>query len=316
MSARKTERDLWSMSGMTIAATSAAVASFSGLRGLASAAGWPEHLAWLLPVTVDAYAMTATRLWLAGRTRHRRARRFAAANALGAIAGSVAGNAIYHALSTGLLAVTWPIVVSVGAVPAAVLGLIAHLHARHTGIEPADVTAPDLLRGPEPDPLPDPEAAGLDGGNVPSLRGADVPEPDAGDSGESGSEDGPESRAGVRTQSRTESGPESGTEDRPESRTPDRPESWAEGQRLAGPTSRTRRPSRKRPRYRTDAELMDAARVADLRHRDRHGRPITRDALRAALRISGPRATELRRRLAASAPAVPVPDAKEVANQR
>jgi hypothetical protein len=56
MSTPTTERDLWAICGMTIAATSAAVASFAGLRGLASAAGWPEHLAWLLPVTVDAYA--------------------------------------------------------------------------------------------------------------------------------------------------------------------------------------------------------------------------------------------------------------------
>jgi hypothetical protein len=134
---------------MTIAAMSAAVASFSGLRGLASAAGWPEHLAWLLPVTVDAYAMTSTRLWLAGRTRHRRARRFAAANALGAIAGSVAGNAVYHAVSAGLLPVSWPIVVSVGAVPAAVLGLIAHLHALHTATEPN--AEPKAMSGPESD---------------------------------------------------------------------------------------------------------------------------------------------------------------------
>jgi hypothetical protein len=61
---------------------------------------------------------------------------------------------------------------------------------------------------------------------------------------------------------------------------------------------------------------MDAARAADQRYRDEHGRPITRDALRAAVKISGGRATE-RRRLAASAPAnaptVHVPDAKEVA---
>lgn len=205
MSTHKSERDLWALSGMTIAATSAAVASFSGLRGLASAAGWPEHLAWLLPVTVDAYAMTSTRLWLAGRTRHRRARRFAAANALGAIAGSVAGNAVYHAVSTGLLPVSWPIVVSVGAVPAAVLGLIAHLHALHGRTEPTGTA---------------------------------------------------------------------------------------------------------------EAELMDAARTTDQRHRDKHGRPMTRDALRAALKISGPRATELRRRLAASAPTAHVPDEEEVATQQ
>jgi hypothetical protein len=254
MSTRTTERDLWAVSGMTIAATSAAVASFSGLRGLASAAGWPEHLAWLLPVTVDAYAMTSTRLWLAGRSPRRRARRFAAANALGAIAGSVAGNAIYHAVSTGLLAVSWPIVVSVGAVPAVVLGLIAHLHALHSGTEPAGApeSEPELVLEPiyEDDPGPD--------------------------------------------------------EDRSESRTL--------AQLHPGPLPRPQRPSRKRPRYRTESDLMDAARAADERHRAQYGRPITRDALRTALKISGSRATELRRDLAGGTPAARPLEEKEVAN--
>lgn len=265
MSISTNERDLWAVSGMTIAATSAAVASFSGLRGLASAAGWPEHLAWLLPVTVDAYAMTSTRLWLAGRARHRHARRFAAANALGAIAGSVAGNAVYHAVSTGLLAVSWPIIVSVGAVPAAVLGLIAHLHALYSGADLADIPEAE----PEPVLEPVPEAV-----------------QEAGE----------------------ESGPSPNPEDRPESgtRNPANPE----------PTTRTSRPSRKRPRYRTEADLLNAGRAADQRHRAKHGRPITRDALRAALKISGPRATELRRHLAGSAPAARPLDAKEVANHQ
>jgi hypothetical protein len=238
---------------MTIAATSAAVASFSGLRGLASAAGWPEHLAWLLPVTVDAYAMTSTRLWLAGRSQRRRARRFAAANALGAIASSVAGNAAYHAVSTGLLAVSWPIVVSVGAVPAAVLGLIAHLHALHTGTGLEDFSEVEVELGLEDDEETDSGANG------------DVPEP--------------------------ESSP--------------------------APTPSIHRPARKRRRYRTESDLRVAAQVAEARYREKHGRPITRDALRAALKISGPRATELRRHLAgiapADGPAAPVPDAKEVA---
>jgi hypothetical protein len=123
------ERDLWVTAGMTIAAASAAVASFSGLQGLAHIAGWPPRLAWLLPVTIDAYAMTSARVWLAASTRSAAARRFARANAIGAIAASIAGNATFHAARTGLLLVSWPIVVLVGAVPAAVLGLTAHLHA-------------------------------------------------------------------------------------------------------------------------------------------------------------------------------------------
>jgi hypothetical protein len=59
-------RDWWVIAGMATAAASAAVASFAGLRGLAGAAGWPDRLAWLLPVTIDAYAMTSARVWLAG----------------------------------------------------------------------------------------------------------------------------------------------------------------------------------------------------------------------------------------------------------
>ena len=69
------ERDWWVIAGMTVAATSAAVASFTGLEGLAALAGWPSRLAWLLPVTVDAYAMTSARVWLATSRPSRSPRR-------------------------------------------------------------------------------------------------------------------------------------------------------------------------------------------------------------------------------------------------
>lgn len=120
------------MAGMATAAVSAAVASFAGLRGLAMVAGWPDQLAWLLPVTIDAYAMTSARVWLTDS----RAQSFARANAIGAIATSIIGNAGYHLVATGIVAVSWPMVVLVGAVPAAVLGLTAHLHALRTVEEP------------------------------------------------------------------------------------------------------------------------------------------------------------------------------------
>jgi hypothetical protein len=199
-------RDWWVIVGMTVAAISAAVASFAGLRGLAEVAGWPDRLAWLLPITVDAYAMTSARVWLAGTLASSRARGFARANAVGAIATSIVGNAGYHLVAVGLVAISWPIVVLVGAVPAAVLGLTAHLHAL-TGY-----------------PLPSNESA-------------------------------------VRTQVRT-------------------------------------RPAKRR----TEDALLSAARRADAQHRAAHdGRPISRDGLRAALRVAGPKATELRRQLAAEA---------------
>jgi hypothetical protein len=226
------DRDLWVMAGMLIAAASAAVASFTGLRGLALITGWPQRLAWLLPLTLDAYAMTSARVWLASTTRAHRARRFARANAVGAIGASIAGNATYHAVTVGLVTVTSPIVVLVGAVPAAVLGLTAHLHALRTLDEDEDASK--------------------------SGRGDEV-----------GS---------------NEDDNESGTRDRPESEH----------------KTRTRSGTRRRPKYRTEDELMSAARNADQAYRAAHdGRPITRDALRIALGIAGPRATELRRRLAA-----------------
>lgn len=222
------------MGGMVVSAASAAVSSFSGLRGLADASGWAPELAWLLPVTVDAYATTSARVWLAASTRSTEARRFARANALGAITVSIAGNAVYHAAETGLLEITWPVVVVVGAIPAAVLGLTSHLHALRSR-PPSE----PMSTAPVHDEPASKELTRIDG---------------------SASED----RAPIPTPA------EPGWPDR---RTPDRP--------------------------RSDDDLLAAARIADRRHRAEHdGRPITRDALRAALHIGGRRATELRRRLA------------------
>ena len=168
-------RDGWVMAGMLVASVSAAVASFTGLRGLALVSGWPWQMAWLLPITLDAYAMTAARVWLAGTTRSRRARNFARANAIGAITASIAGNATYHSVAAGVLHITWPVVVAVGAVPAAVQGLTAQLHA---------------LRS-----LQDPESGTGDGAR----------------DGKSGEESGSESGTGDRTGSGTESRTQDGT---------------------------------------------------------------------------------------------------------
>lgn len=122
-------RDWWVICGLSVTAVSAAVASFTGLRGLAELAGWPHAMAVLLPLTVDAYAVTATRVWLVASAPGGRARRFARANALGAIAASLVGNATYHAITAGVVGMSWPIVVVVGAAPAAALGLLSHLVA-------------------------------------------------------------------------------------------------------------------------------------------------------------------------------------------
>jgi Protein of unknown function (DUF2637) len=125
-------RDWWVTLGMGISAASAAVSSFAGLRGLAVVAGWPVWLAWLLPLTIDAYAMTATRVWLAQSTRSAKARRFARINAIGAILLSLSGNAVYHLIAVHLVAASWVVVVAVAAVPALVLGLVSHLAVLRT----------------------------------------------------------------------------------------------------------------------------------------------------------------------------------------
>jgi hypothetical protein len=232
-----TRRDLWVSLGMAVSALSAAVSSFSGLRSLAEVAGWHPVMAWLFPLTVDAYAMTATRVWLAASTRSLRARRFARANAIGAILMSLVGNATYHLVAAGLVAVTWPIVLGVGAVPPLVLGLVSHLAVLRTQADPV-APAEEVVR---PEALP----------SVPPIR---------------------TSRAAVR--------PGSGP-----------------GPDVVGPSSAPVA-ANDGARHRSADELVVAACAADTRHREAHGgRPITRDALRQALRISGARATELHRRL-------------------
>lgn len=73
-SASASGRDWWVACGMAVTAVSAAVASFSGLRGLAELAGWPQPLAALLPLTVDAHALMRPGCgWLGPRRARERA---------------------------------------------------------------------------------------------------------------------------------------------------------------------------------------------------------------------------------------------------
>lgn len=149
-------RDWWLTAGMAVSASAALVSSFDGLRSLAIAAGWQPLMAPLLPLCVDAYAMSATRVWLADEPSTPRARRFARWNAFGAIGLSLAGNATYHAIAAELMTVTWVVVVVVGAVPPTVLGLVTHLAAlRRQSVtfvpEPGLSTAGESGDKPRPD---------------------------------------------------------------------------------------------------------------------------------------------------------------------
>ena len=139
-------RDLLSVLGMVAVAGAAAFTSYSGLSGLAELAGWPSKLALMLPITIDAYAMTATRVWLSPARLTKKARAWARGNAIGAISMSVLGNTIYHAASAHVLSVTWPVVVGISAIPSIVLGLTVHLWHVADDLDPEP--APSQSPGP------------------------------------------------------------------------------------------------------------------------------------------------------------------------
>lgn len=115
------------------AGIAAAVASYSALFGLARLAGWPAWSAWLFPLTVDAYAVAALRVWLGRVAASDGARAHARRAAVLAIAASMAGNAALHAALAHDFRVTWPVVVAVSAIPPMTLGLVSHLLALRSG---------------------------------------------------------------------------------------------------------------------------------------------------------------------------------------
>jgi hypothetical protein len=121
--------DRWSGGGLLVVAAAGATLSCTSLAGLARACGYGPHLAWLLPVSIDAYAFVAMRVWLCSGA-DQRVLAWAAASGWLAIAASVAGNATYHAIETGrgaqLVVGEWQagiaIVMLVGAAPAVFVG--------------------------------------------------------------------------------------------------------------------------------------------------------------------------------------------------
>ena len=150
------KRDWLSIAGMAAVAGAAAFTSYSGWAGLAEMAGWNHLLAKFLPITVDAYAMTATRVWLSPAKLTAKARMWARRNAIGAITTSVLGNAFYHAAAAHVLTVTWPVVVALSAVPPIALGLTTHLWHLADDTEPESqspgpaIADPDTVRAAYP----------------------------------------------------------------------------------------------------------------------------------------------------------------------
>jgi hypothetical protein len=81
-----------------------------------------------LPIGVEAYAAIAMNVWLSGRTRSARTRRFAMWSALGSLALGMAGQVVYHLMSaSGITVAPWLITTFVSCLPVVVLGCGAAL---------------------------------------------------------------------------------------------------------------------------------------------------------------------------------------------
>ena len=115
--------------GLAVGGIAAIVASFETLKQLAHLVGW-GHLDWLLPLTLDSFVITATRVWLSRRTKSKKVKDFARTNAMAAIALSLGGNATFHAIGANAWHPGdqfWLLVVAVSSVPPLAIGLISHL---------------------------------------------------------------------------------------------------------------------------------------------------------------------------------------------
>lgn len=123
MSAR---RDPFVILGLGVVTIAAAVGSFGALRGTALLAGWTSGMSSLLPITVDATAAVATRIWLSEETNEK-ARHFARSVAFGAILVSLFGNGVYHLAEAGYLRPGVWLVIAAGGISPLALAVVAHL---------------------------------------------------------------------------------------------------------------------------------------------------------------------------------------------
>ncbi|WP_308292871.1 DUF2637 domain-containing protein [Pseudonocardia sp. McavD-2-B] len=103
------------------------LAYLAGIRGTAELFGFPLRLAYLFPLSVDAFAVAASIVWLRRRANDD-AIRVARWSAWSAIGATVVGNG-YHAFAVAQHdgPVPWPIAVVISAVPPVALGAVVHL---------------------------------------------------------------------------------------------------------------------------------------------------------------------------------------------
>lgn len=126
---------------LLIIGLAAAVAVWSGWVGLGQLAGFgiihPLPGIWdglrintavVLPLSVEAYAAYALRIWLGTASQHRRTLRFAKHSAITSMVIGAIAQVAYHLMSAaGYTHAPWPIVTLVAIVPVIVLGLASAL---------------------------------------------------------------------------------------------------------------------------------------------------------------------------------------------
>ncbi len=150
-----TRRDPLVVTGLAVVTIAAAVSSFGALDGTARLAGWTPKTAVLLPVTVDATAAVATRIWLSAETNEK-ARRFARSVAFGAIIVSLLGNGVFHLAEAGYLAPGVWLVIAAGGISPLALAVVAHLAVLRGATVPevpARVEPPLPVQAPAPLPV-------------------------------------------------------------------------------------------------------------------------------------------------------------------
>jgi hypothetical protein len=152
-------RDPLGIAGMVAVGMAAAVLSFSTWVQLAESVGFAQtwtieppiggtltvRLAWLLPLAVDCYTLTVIRVWL-NSPPGSGVVAYAKANAIGAIALTVAAQAAYHAFAAAGFgqAELWWFAIVIGGIPPLLLGLVMDLYTRlkHENRTPQEQNTP------------------------------------------------------------------------------------------------------------------------------------------------------------------------------
>lgn len=112
--------------GTGLVGAAAATTSALSLYELAAACGIPAPYSAALPIALDAGAAVASLAWI---TEAGTVRTWARVVAVAALAGTVAGNGVQHAITAGLLPVSLLLVLLVGASIPAMLFAAVHLAA-------------------------------------------------------------------------------------------------------------------------------------------------------------------------------------------